>query len=291
MLDNEVIFARHHWESRAGGKMLLYFGPHVNDSLDLKSVREFIRRRGAWGAFWNYGWDREDGPWYAYVCDTQGYDLDKISSKNSRKSIRRSLERCEGKAISADWLAENGYETYLNACSRYTNYKILSREEFKRETLALNDVPGALLRGIFVDGAPAAYGVAYDVGQGLRFREAFFDPEFSHAKPMYALYYLLAHECLNGKYTEIDAGWRPLVHDTNIEEFFRRMGWRQAPCRIGLYLNLRLRALMFFVRVFRKLLQRLLPAGLWMGLEALLAAQTVARQSRNGSFGDVQRPI
>ena len=127
MCDESLIFADHNWEVRAGGKMLLYFGPHLKETLSLHSVQALIHRKKAWGAFWNYGWDCGDEcPWYAYICDTPGYDLDKIKSGNSRKTIRRSLERCEVRKVAASWLADNGYETYVNATKRYKNYRVLS---------------------------------------------------------------------------------------------------------------------------------------------------------------------
>ena len=278
-MDEDISFADHNWERRAGGKMLLYFGPHRNETFERDVIRRFTRAKRAWGAFWNYDWNRDDGPWYAYVCDTPGYDIDKIQSKNSRKTIRRSLERCQTRRVDPAWLAEHGYPTYHAAVARYTNYRVQNEEEFVAETRALEAVPGIIMHGVFVDEALAAYGIAYEVGDAVRFREAFFDPAYSQAKPMYALYYALAYECLNDRFQHIDAGWRPLVHDTNIEEFFRRMGWRQAPCRIGLYLNYRLRAILFMARMFRRPLKALLPSRHWLGLEALLVADDAERRS------------
>ena len=275
----EDVFADHHWETRAGGKMLLYFGPHINETFDQQKLRDFLKRRGAWGAYWNYGWNREDGPWYAFVCDTENYELDKISSKNSRKSIRRSLERCAVRRIEPAWLAENGYTCYKNATERYTDFTVWTEAEFKAEMSKLADVPGVIMHAVHVGDDLAAYGIAYDVGKSVRFREAFFDPQFSHDKPMYALYYVLANECLNGQYQHIDAGWRPLVHDTNIEEFFRRMGWRHAPCHIGLCLNWKLKLLLTVARLFKAPVKALLPKQTWLGIEALLVASDAARKS------------
>ena len=279
MPDRDFVFADHHWETRAGGKVLLYLGPHINATIEPREIRTYASKRGAWGAVWNYGWDRHDGPWYAFVCDTPEYELDKIESKNSRKTIRRSLERCSVKRVEPAWLAEHGYECYHNATERYTNFKVWSQAEFSAEMSALTHVPGVIMHGVFVEGALAAYGIAYDVGGAARFREAFFDPAYSQAKPMYALYYVLAHELLNAGYNHIDAGWRPFVHDTNIEEFFRRMGWHHAPCHVGVYLNARLRTILGVARRARPLVSAVLPPKLRLGLQALLVAQDVAGQS------------
>ena len=274
--EHELVFADHAWETRAGGKMLIYFGPHLKENLSRADVRKMVRRRKAWGAVWNYAWDL-DGPWYCYVCDTAGYDIDKIKSKNSRKTIRRSLERCTVRKVEPDWLAEHGYETHVSAAARYENFQVVSREEFARDLRALDADPGLLLYGVFVEQALAAYGIAREFGQTVRFSIAEFDPQYSQAKPMYALYYTLASECLNHGFTDIDAGWRPFVHDTNIEEFFRRMGWRQAPCRIDLELAWPVRFLLRLLRPFREPLRSVLPGRYWAMLEGLLVAQEVAR--------------
>ena len=257
MVEDVSFFSESAWEVRAGGKMLVYYGPHLKESPDLASVKQFLRHKKAWGAVWNYDWDGgDDAPWYTYVCDTTGYDIDKISSKNSRKTIRRSLERTEVRRIEADWLADNGYEMYANATNRYKNYHVSSREEFVRDLRAWDTSSGSIIYGAFVDGNLAAYGLARQFGPTVRFLFAHFDPDYAQAKPMYALYYTLAHECLNQEgCTDIDAGWRPFVHDTNIEEFFRRMGWRQAPCRIELYLAWPLRAVLGCARILRRPLE------------------------------------
>ena len=34
MPDESTVFAEHSWETRAGGKMLLYLGPHLEDNFD-----------------------------------------------------------------------------------------------------------------------------------------------------------------------------------------------------------------------------------------------------------------
>ncbi|HNQ24212.1 MAG TPA: GNAT family N-acetyltransferase [Phycisphaerae bacterium] len=281
MVDDDVIFSEHAWASKAGGKMLLYFGPNLKENLNRVSVREFLRRRKAWGAVWNYDWDCEDGgPWYTYVCDTIGYDIDKITSKNSRKTIRRSLERNEVRRVDAAWLADHGYEMYVRATARYKNYKVASREGFAREVRALGAETSVLIYGVFADGVLAAYGIARQFGPTVRFIFAHFDPDRSETKPMYALYYTLARDCLNQGCTDIDAGWRPFVHDTNIEEFFRRMGWRQAPCRIDLYLAWPLRAVLSIARIIREPLDCLLPGRFRVMLQGLLVAEDVARESR-----------
>jgi hypothetical protein len=279
MPDENLTFADHAWETRGGGKLLLYFGPHLKQSLAPAAVAAYVRQKRAWGAFWNYGLgEAGGGPWYSYICDTPGYELEKLESKNSRKTIRQSLQRCAVRKVDLEWLADHGYETYQKATSRFKNFRVATRAEFSAELRTLAGSPGMFAYGVFVGETLVAYGLAREWRPCVRFLIAHFDPAFSHEKPMYALYYTLAHEYLNHGFSEIDAGWRPLQHETDIEEFFRRMGWRFVPCRIGLYLRWPLKILAGLGRACPWLLRRL-PGRPRTMLQGLLVAQELAVQS------------
>lgn len=278
---HDLIFNEHHWETRAGGRMLIYVGPHLRETLDHTHVAHFVRTRKAFGALWPYDYDAPNGgPWYAYVCDTPGYEIELIESKNSRKTLRRSLERSQVRHIDFDWLATHGYDTYSRASDRYANYHTNTPEGFARHIRRVGQMPGAFALGVFVDDALAAYGIAFEQDHTIRFAAAKFDPQYSSAKPMWALYYVLAHEYLGRGFKYVDAGCRPLLHDTNIEEFFRRIGWRQAPCRMDLYLTAPMRCALLLARPLKGLLGRVLSSTNHARLEGLLVAQDVARESR-----------
>lgn len=274
LLDDET------WEKRAGGRMLLYIGPHLRESPSRDAIRRVLLQKGAWGALWNYDWDcGESGPWYSYICDTPDYELGSIKKK-VRYYVRRSLKECEVKEIDPNWLAEHGYKTYINATSRYTKFVALSPETFRRVTRSLANRPGWQTYGVFVKGELAAYGLVRFCGQTLQMRTAKFDPAYSSANPMYALYYTVAHLHLQERrYADIDNGVRPLLHDTAIEDFLRRMGWRRAHCRLGLYLIWPVRVALALARMFRKPCSQLLPDRHHAILESLLVAQEVARGS------------
>ena len=70
-MDADVnIFDDNAWVERAGGKILLYFGPHLHENLQVQQVDGLLRSKNAYGAFWNYDWDcGVEGPWYSIVCD------------------------------------------------------------------------------------------------------------------------------------------------------------------------------------------------------------------------------
>lgn len=282
MGDDSLIFCEEAWSSSAGGKMLKYVGENLKDDLDRDAVRKFVRERGALAAMWTYDYDcGEQGPWYRYVCDTADYDRDKIKNKKGRYYVRRSLKSCSVRPVDYLWLMDNGYEVYVSAASRYKNFVLASREVYREQMRSHSTEPGRKALGVFVDGKLVAYATLLTCGQTVRVYGSQFDPAYSEAYPMYALYYTIAHDYLKEEgYKEIDNGSRPLLHETNIGGFLLRLGWRKAYCRLGLYLLRPVRVVLGIARVFRRLCKLLLPNRHYAILESLLLAQDIARATR-----------
>jgi len=282
MSEDDLIFSEDAWLSRSGGKRLDYMGKHLKDDLNRDAVRKFVREKGALMARWSYDWDNgEEGPWYQCVCDTIDYDIDKIKSRNSRHNIRRGLKRCIVRQIDYLWLADNGYEVYVNAASRYSNFKPKSREKFREEMRSFSGVPGREALCAFVDEKLVAYVSLAICGQSVQVRTGKFDPAYSEAYPMWALLYTAAHHYLKEKgYKEVDGGSRGLLHETDIGDFLLRLGWRKAYGRLGLYLTPSIRGMLSLARIFRKVCKLLLPSRHYAILESLLAAQDMAKATR-----------
>jgi hypothetical protein len=98
---------------------------------------------------------------------------------------------------------------------------------------------------------------------------------------MYALHYTIAHHYLKEKgCKEIDSGSRALLHETDISDFLLRLGWRRAYCRLGIYLVLPVRVVLWLARIFRKVCKLLLPSRHFAILESLLLAQDIAKATR-----------
>jgi len=282
MCNEQLFFSDDAWLSRSGGKRLNYVGNPLKDDLSRDAVRKFVREKGVLIAMWSYDCDcDEKGPWYNYVCDTVGYNIDKIKSKNGRYYVRRSLKSCAIRPIDYAWLADNGYETYVNANSRYKDVEVESKDEFRVRMLSSSGVPAHEALGVFIDQKLVAYALVVICGQSVQLRMSHFDPAYSNSFPMYALYYTIAYYYLNERgYKEVDNGSRPLLHETNIGDFLLRLGWRKKYCRMGLYLVWPVRAILRVARVLRKACKLLLPSRHYARLESLLLAQDIAKATR-----------
>jgi len=279
-----------YWVARGNSKLLSYTGPALKTNLDSKAVKRFLRKKKAWGAIWNYDHDyANDGLWYRCICDTKGYDESCISSKNVRHNLHRSLKRCTVRRVEYPFLAENGYDVYAKASSRYTNFKLEPKGQFSRQMLRHCDIENAEAFGAFVDDKLIAYMTVFICGDSARGDTAAFDPDYSNAYPMYALYFRVAHHYVNERgCREFDRGSRPLVHETNVDDFLLRLGYRKAYCRMGLYLAAPVRIVLRAVRILRKFLKYMLPSRYCLVLEGLLKAQDITRATTvPASYGGI----
>lgn len=282
MDNNDLTFSEKAWSSTGGGKILVYAGDYLKDDLNRDAVRKFVHEQGALGARWTYDYDcDQEGPWYRCICDTEGYEIDKIKNKKGRYYIRQGLKACAVRQINYPWLADNGYEVYINAASRYSNFKPVSRDNFRKGIAGLHTEPGREAFGVFADEKLVAYATLLIAGQSVRVYSTKFDPAYSKAYPMYALYYTIASHYLSKKdYKEIDNGSRPLLHETDITNFLLRLGWRKAYCRLGIYLVFPVRVLLILVRIFKRFFKLLLPGRHYAIFESLLLSQDIAKATR-----------
>lgn len=279
MDNNNLIFSDDAWSSKGGGKILRYVGEHLKDALNRDAVRKFVREKGALGAMWTYDYDcGVEGSWYQCVCDVVDYDVDKMKSRNMRHNVRRALKRCTVRKIDYIWLADNGYEVYINAASRYRNFVPVSREKFTEQMLTHSTEPGREAFGVFVGEKLVAYSTLVVRLERVDVYAGKFDPAYSNAYPMYALLYTISRHYLKEKRCKaIYGGSRPLLHETDIGDFLLRLGWRKAYCRLGIYLTLPVRVVLWLARIFRKVCKLLLPSRRYAILESLLLAQDIAK--------------
>jgi len=284
MIANKSIFSNSDWQKQAAGKFLVYRGKFLNENLNLGAVRRYVREQGALGALWTYDYGlTQCGPWYRCICSTPDYDIGKIENKKGRYYVRRGLQRCSVQPVSYEWLSNNGYDVYLNACVRYTNFTPSSPENFRKAMIDNSREPGREALGVFTDNKLAAYATLQISGDTVRIYGSQFDPAYSQSYPMYALYYTIAHHYLKERHCkEIDNGCRALLHDTQIEVFLQRLGWRKDYCRLGLYLRPSVRAVLFVAWLFRKPLRWLLPSRFYVILQSLLDAEDIAKATKEG---------
>jgi hypothetical protein len=223
---------------RVGPFLLPDLPPHVPVEVDRLGLSITAARRGALGAFWPFDWDCGPTSWWYVICDAQGYDLDAIASKNARRDTRYGLARTDVRRVEPGWLAANGYELYLKATRRYAGHNPRNLEEYYGTILGVRthagDPPWEFW-GVFdrKDNLVASANCRLQAGCCIM-STATFDPDAGRLFPMNALYFTLARHYLNERgLSYLASGARPVSHDTRVEEFRLRMGWRKCHTRLG----------------------------------------------------------
>ncbi|MGD1042509.1 MAG: hypothetical protein ABR913_05530 [Sedimentisphaerales bacterium] len=282
MEPTSIYFLDDYWVSRGNKKLLNYMGPPLKENLPLADVKKFARKKGVLCLMWNYDHDyTKEGPWFRCICDKADYDISQIERKKIRYYIRCGLTKCTIRQVDFQWLADNGYNTYVNAASRYNNFTVETKERFRERMLAYKNVPNSEAFGAFVDENLAAFMTVFIYGDSVLNPRAHFDPAYSDFCPMYALYYWAAKHYLTEKgYKEFDRGERHLAHETNFDEFLLRMGYRKVYCRLGLYMAFPVRLILGIIRVFRKILKAILPNRSYFILESLMLFQDIATATK-----------
>lgn len=235
---NNGIFRDEYWISRGGGLLINYVGEPLASEMDLRSLKALLRRKRALGAMWNYDLDyTSEGTWYRCICDRKDYGIDSIQSDNVKHNLRRSLKRCQVREVDLNWLVDNGYQVYLKATERFSGHVVIHEDVYKKELRVHAAMPGRKAVGVFVEGVLVAYATLI-VCDGIVFGDtAFFNPMFSSAYPMYALYFTIARDSLAAGYVAFDRGTKPLLHETGIDDFLLRLGFRLSYCRLGLFMR------------------------------------------------------
>lgn len=232
---DEKMFCDDHWIARGSSRVLSLVGPPVIGDMDLEGLDAYLKGRNAYFAIWNISDPTAGGQWYRCVCDTPEYSIESIQSKNSRQNLRKALKRTEVRQVELEWLIRNSYAVYLAASQRFAHHRVLDRPEFERDLAASLDGNGRRAVGAFVDGDLAAFMTLIECRSTIFGDRAYFDPRHSSANPMWALYYSVAHHAIASGYKEFDRGTRPLVHETAVDQFLLRLGFRLDVCRLGFY--------------------------------------------------------
>ncbi len=231
-----MIFKDKYWIRRGNDKVISYIGSPLENNVEKKQIRKMLRQRKAWFAMWNYASDFDSkGNWYRCICDIKEYSDNSIRSSNVRHNLRRSLKRCLIKKIDISWLATNGYEVYLKASSNFKNFNTLSLENYKNEMLENLKYDNRIAYGAFLEEKLIAYITLIICEDSIFGDTAFFDPDYSNAYPMYGLYFTVARDALSAGYSAFDRGTKPLFHETEIDSFLLRLGFRLSYCKLGFY--------------------------------------------------------
>ena len=214
--------------------------PHSNLVVNNVKIKKALFDSKSFLAYWTDNWDSSESEWWWICCDDKQYDIDNIKSSRARRGIRKGLDNCEVKKINSQIFPDLAYDIYFNSMRSYGigELKILSRENYGKYIDRLSKYQGYELWGAFVEDNLAAFAACVVLGDAVAFGSTKSNPEMHRYNPNNALFYEMTRyylSCKNISY--VTNGHRTLLHDTSIDEFLIRLGFRKIFCRLNLQLS------------------------------------------------------
>jgi hypothetical protein len=210
--------------------------------------------------------------WYV-LCDD--YNFDKLPGK-MRTKIRRAYKDCSVRKIEAAWLAENGYECYSAAFSRYKHGGPDSKDIFQKTCLSCVNGPfdfwGAFAGETLVGFAKCVFGSDYVTMVAFKIH-----PLYTSSRPGYALQDTILQAYVTKQGKPVNNGSRSLDHDTNMQDFVLQFGFRRVYTDLKVVYRPPLRSLVHLLYPFRSVISSLPSFRPVTHLKTLLKQEQIHR--------------
>lgn len=210
--------------------------------------------------------------WYS-ACGE--YDFEKLSRK-ARNQVRRARKNCEVRRIDAIWLAEHGYGCYSAAFARHGRSPFRSEAKLRSDCLA--DAAGPFeFWGVFVGDKLAGFTKCAVGSDYVAMVVAKFDPQYLAFYPAYALMDAMLAEYAGRRRMPVTNGFRPIAHDTNMQGFLEKFGFRKIFCDLRIVYRPLVRLCVDLLLPLRRVVARLNRPAAAANIKALLAQELIQR--------------
>jgi hypothetical protein len=210
--------------------------------------------------------------WYSACSD---YNINNLSQK-VRGRIRRGYKSCRVERIDPLWLAENGYECYASAYSRYRNAEPDSKERFN--TICKGAVGGPFeFWGVFVGNTLAGFekfAVGPDYAASLVLK---LDPNYIHESIGPALKDTTLSKYVTEQGKTMHNGFRSVIHETNTHDFLLTLGFSRVYCDLKIIYRPAVEACVDLLYNRRPLLSRLPESAFKSKILGLLSQEEIRR--------------
>jgi len=193
-------------------------------------TKALLKDSGAWFVRYDSAPCEEPTEWWYIVCDR--FNPKELSS-NTRSKINRGNRRCSVKRIGIKWLANHGYECYFAAHSRYIYETPVSQPEFLNNISEMADGPFENW-GVFVEDHLVGYCECIVEGNHVTTNVFKYNPAFLKHYSSYALINAILNYYVVDRTMIINNGTRSIAHDTNMQDFLLKFGFRKQFCRLNI---------------------------------------------------------
>jgi hypothetical protein len=244
--------------------------------LNSEQERELLHRSGA--PFMRYFTRTVNYPTAFWYTACNKYCL-KDLSLNVKANIRRGHRNSRVERVDPAWLADNGYPCYTAAFERYRNARPESKDKF--DEMCRGAIGGPFeFWAAFVDNELAGFAkcvVGDDYVACLVFK---LDPNFMRLNIASALQDAILTTYVSEQGKTIHAGFRSVLHDTNLHEFLVRYGYTHIYCNLKVAYRPAVRTAVNLLYPFRPVVNRIPSSSLKGDLRALLIQEEIRRSTK-----------
>jgi hypothetical protein len=225
--------------------------------LNLRDCGMLFQKLGGMMVRWTDGFREGNEPteWYSVIC-RRPLELEEFPKKK-RYTLRKSLEQCSARRMTAEELAESGYEVYVQALKSYgtRSTKILPPSGFRQSVSREKDFPDLVHNwGVYHGNTLIGYAQNQVFGrEEVNYSTIKLNPAFLKFSPGYALVHTMnRHYLTEGGFAYVNEGFRSVSHETNIQSWLLdTFGFEKAYTTLHLHYRLPLRILIRLAYPFR----------------------------------------
>ncbi len=226
---------------------------------------------------------KEETSWWYLIRETP-FDIDSLPS-SSRKHIRQALKKCRVERISPKEKAEELYQCYVEAHSKYVNAdNFIDKETFCDSCKNQEDPTLEYWAGFPSDEQRIiGYLVIKKYNDFAEILTAKFSTEFLNFRISDALYATVLEHYLNiEKKLFVSSGTRSINHVTNTQEYKERTFlYRKAYCKLHIKYNPKYGWIIKILYLMRPLLKKLDGVTLVHRINAVLRMEEIYREQKN----------
>ena len=232
-----------------------------------------LSESGAW--LLRYSSDRSEQPtqWWYVLCDN--YDPQALKS-DMRTKIKLGRRKCRVSQVSAEWMAAHGYACYVAAHTRYKSAKPTEQDSWRKGVLATINGPMEWWV-VSVGEEMAGYAMCVVEGKSVNMASLKGDPTYFKQRAMSALISCLGEHYVRDMAGTLTNGNRPVLHDTNFQEFLMHHGFRQEFCHLNIVYQKFLGRIISAAFPLRNILSRLPETGPLQNINSLLVQEEIRR--------------
>ena len=259
------------------GALITNLPPHKKN--DIGKIKMLVKESNVYFARWVTNFDCQEEMPFWYIIKKSHTSLDQYSS-NIRNQIKKGLKNCVVKKVSKKEIINFGYEIYHSAFKSYKTFnKPVSEKNFIYELINLDKSYD--FWGIYHDNVLIGYSKNRIFNKNIcEFCSTKFHPEYLKYRPSEALFYTMSKHYLGeNNFNYIHNGTRPLLHQTNIQDFLvKKFQFRKAYCCLKIKYHPFVRILVNIFYPLRNFL-KFIPLSILKKIEVVLFQEELKRQS------------